>query len=71
MNHITQGKWLILKDLEDIYTSLYDLFNQSYTKSGDKKFCKISMGSLSNKCSVHKNFKCIILIHKNKLKDTD
>ena len=33
---------LILKDLDIVYPSLYDLFNQNFTNCGDKKFVRIA-----------------------------
>ena len=57
-----QGKILILKDLELIYPSLYDLFNQNFTVVSEKNFARIALGSSNNSLSyVHPNFKCIIL----------
>ena len=36
---------LILKNLEVIYPSLYELFNQNYIKIGDKYFSRIAFAS--------------------------
>ncbi|CAG2190396.1 RNF213 [Mytilus edulis] len=57
-----QGMVLILKDLEAIYGSLYDMLNQSYTVVGKKKNCRVALGHYSNPmCHVHDDFKCIVL----------
>ena len=37
-----------------IQTSLYDVFNKSFTQSGNKKYCRVAVGANSNpKCVVH------------------
>jgi hypothetical protein len=43
-----QGLVLILKGLESIYGSLYDMLNQNYTVVGNKKNCRIALGHYSN-----------------------
>ena len=54
---------LILQDLNKIYPSFYDLFNQNYTKVQEKNFAKIGLG---NKrillAEVNKLFRCVILL---------
>ena len=63
-----EGKVLILKDLESIYPSLYDLFNQNFTKVSNKNFARIALGSSNNALSqVHEDFKCIILVDENEI----
>jgi len=63
-----QGKILILKDLELIYPSLYDLFNQNFTVVSEKNFARIALGSSNNSLSfVHPNFKCIILVDEKEI----
>ncbi len=62
------GKILLLKDLESIYPSLYDLFNQNFTIVSGKNFARIALGSSNNALSqVHEDFKCIILLEENKV----
>jgi hypothetical protein len=58
---------LILKNLEVIYPSLYELFNQNYTKMGDKYFSKIAFASSKSSTEVHRNFRVILLITQEKL----
>ena len=61
-----EGKILILKNLETIYPSLYDLFNQNFTVVSEKNFARIALGSTNNSLSyVHPNFKCIILVNED------
>lgn len=67
-----QGFILILKDLETIYGSLYDMLNQNYTVVGSKKNCRIALGPYSNPmCHVHDDFKCIVLVEESKLDYSD
>ena len=58
---------LILKNLEVIYPSLYELFNQNYIKIGDKYFSKIAFASSKSSSEVHKNFRVILLITQQQL----
>ena len=67
-----QGLVLILKGLESIYGSLYDMLNQNYTVVGNKKNCRIALGHYSNPmCHVHDSFKCIVLVEETKLDYSD
>ncbi|XP_055995963.1 uncharacterized protein LOC125646740 isoform X2 [Ostrea edulis] len=67
-----QGYVLILKDLENIYGSLYDMLNQNYTVVGSKKNCRVALGPYSNPmCHVHEDFKCIVLVEESKLDYSD
>ncbi|KAJ8319134.1 hypothetical protein KUTeg_004225, partial [Tegillarca granosa] len=67
-----QGLVLILKDLESIYGSLYDMLNQNYTVVGKKKNCRVALGPYSNPmCQVHDDFKCIVLVEERKLDYSD
>ena len=58
---------LILKNLEVIYPSLYELFNQNYIKIGDKYFSKIAFASSKSSTEVHKKFRVILLITQQQL----
>lgn len=53
---------LILKNLEVIYPSLYELFNQNYIKIGDKYCSKITFASSKPSNEVYKKFRVILLI---------
>ncbi|KAK3605800.1 hypothetical protein CHS0354_002416 [Potamilus streckersoni] len=67
-----QGLVLILKDLETVYGSLYDMLNQNYTIVGNKKNCRIALGPYSNPmCYVHDDFKCIVLVEESELDQSD
>ncbi|KAH3743879.1 E3 ubiquitin-protein ligase RNF213 [Pelomyxa schiedti] len=66
------GEHLILKGLEPIYGSLYDLLNQSYTVVGERKNCRIALGAHSNPmCFVHDSFRCIVLTEEQTLPFSD
>ncbi|XP_053401074.1 uncharacterized protein LOC123550673 [Mercenaria mercenaria] len=67
-----EGVVLILKDLESIYGSLYDMLNQNYTIIGKKKNCRVALGAYSNPiCHVSDSFRCIVLTDEKKLDLTD
>lgn len=67
-----QPQVLILKDLDDIYGSLYDLLNQNYTTVQKKKHCRIALGPYSNPtCEVNDEFKCIVMIDTANISRTD
>ena len=70
--YMEKGVSVILKGLEDIYSSLYDLFNQSFAISGGRRRCRIALGALYNpNCLVHENFHCIIFMEKNRMDKQD
>ena len=63
---------LILKDLESIYGSLYDMLNQNYAIVGCRKTCRVALGPYSNPmCQVHDGFRCIVLIDQHKVDYSD
>ncbi|XP_013421468.1 uncharacterized protein LOC106181580 [Lingula anatina] len=67
-----RGIILILRDLENIYGSLYDMLNQNYTNVGKKRNCRIALGPNSNPmCHVHKDFRCIVLVDQSKVDYSD
>ncbi|XP_078588710.1 uncharacterized protein LOC144869352 [Branchiostoma floridae x Branchiostoma japonicum] len=67
-----RGCVLILRDLDSIYGSLYDMLNQNYTVVGKKRNCRVALGAYSNPmCQVHENFRCIVLIDQQKVNYSD
>ena len=60
---------LILRDLDMIYPSLYDLFNQNFTSMGDKKYARIAFEYAKISSEVNKDFHVIIIVNKNKIED--
>ena len=70
--HMEHGNILILKNLESIYPTLYDLFNQNFTEVNNKKYTRIVIGSSSNVFSfVNNNFRCIVNIDYNQINDEE
>jgi hypothetical protein len=67
-----QGDILVLKDLQTIYPSLYDLFNQNFTSVGGKNFSRIAIGGSNNILAhVNDNFRCIILVEEKDIEKED
>ncbi|CAB4010650.1 E3 ubiquitin- ligase RNF213, partial [Paramuricea clavata] len=63
---------LILRDLESIYGSLYDMLNQNYAVVGNRKNCRVALGPYSNPmCQVNDGFRCIVLIDQHKVDYSD
>ena len=60
---------LILRELDMIYASLYDLFNQNFTCIGDKRFARIAFEYAKISSEVNKDFHVIIIVNKNKIED--
>ena len=59
---------LILKDLESIYGSLYDMLNQNYAVVGSRKNCRVALGAYSNPmCQVNDGFRCVVLIDEQRV----
>ena len=54
---------LILKDLDMIYPSLYDLFNQNFTIMGNKQFARIAFEYAKISSEVNRNFHAIVLVN--------
>ena len=63
---------LILRDLECIYGSLYDMLNQNYSVVGRRKNCRVALGANSNPmCYVNDGFRCIVLVDYDKVDYSD
>ena len=60
---------LILKDLENVYPSLYELFNQSFTYLNGKKF--VHLGQSKSLSLVDDNFKVIVLVDKKQINNQE
>ena len=54
---------LILKDLDMIYPSLYDLFNQNFTIMGNKQFARIAFEYAKISSEVNRNFHVVVLVN--------
>jgi hypothetical protein len=63
---------LIMRKMDKCYSSLYDLYNQSFSVSGQKKYCRIALGSTYHpKCLVNDNFYCIVLVNSKDVEESD
>ena len=60
---------LIFRDLNMIYASLYDLFNQNFTCLGDKKFARIAFEYAKISSEVNKNFHAIIIVNNSEIEN--
>ena len=67
-SHMERGNILILKNLESVYPSLYDLFNQNFTVHGNKNYSRLALGSNTNTFAyVDKEFRCVVNVETSKL----
>ncbi|CAF3161661.1 unnamed protein product [Rotaria sp. Silwood2] len=63
---------LFVRGLGHLYDNLYDLFNQNFSVSGRKKYCRIALGSLFHpRCMIHDRFFCIVFVKKQDLHKYD
>jgi hypothetical protein len=46
--YVEKGISVVLDGMEDIYSSLYDLFNQNFMVYGNKRYCRIALGAQFN-----------------------
>ena len=58
---------LILRDLDMVYASLYDIFNQNFTSMGDKKFARIAFEHAKISSEINTEFRVIITVNKEKI----
>ena len=66
--HMENGNLLILRNLESVYPSLYDLFNQNFTVYGNKNYSRLAIGTNTNTFAyVDINFRCIVNVETAKL----
>ena len=66
------GQIIVMNNLESIYPSLYDLFNQTLTEVCGRKYARITIGSSTDALfEVDKDFKCIVLVDPKKLDRQD
>ncbi len=66
---------IVLDQFNDIYESLYDLFNQRFTCIEDsdknkKYYTRIAIGSRFSNCFVNPSFQCVVILKKSALPDT-
>jgi len=66
--YMEKGGILILKNLEIVYPSLYNLFNQSFTFIDSKMYARLQVGStINNFALINYGFKCIVNIDIDKI----
>ena len=59
---------LILKNLDSVYPSMYDLFNQNFTVISEKNYARLAVGSNINSFAyVNKEFRCIVNVDIDKI----
>ncbi|CAF0807414.1 unnamed protein product [Didymodactylos carnosus] len=55
---------LILRKMDHLYGTLYDLFNQNFSLYGERKYCRIALGATYHpRCLVNDQFYCVILVN--------
>ena len=71
--HMSRGTILTFKNPNNsIQTSMYDVFNRSFTYSGNKKYSRLAVGANSNpQCLVNNNFASIIFMDEKIVENTD
>ena len=70
--NIEKDTILVLKNLESIYPSLYDLFNQNFVKVKGKKYARIALGNKTNSFSeVNDKFRAIIIVDEDKIQQQE
>ncbi len=63
---------LIMRRMGHLYDNLYDLFNQNFSISGKKQYCRIALGALYHpRCLVNDDFYCVVFIRKEDLVKCD
>jgi hypothetical protein len=60
---------LILRNLDMIYPSLYDLFNQNFTVMGDKRYARIAFEYAKISSEVNKDFHVVVIVNKNQIQN--
>ena len=61
-SYINLGYIVVMKNLDELYGSLYDLFNQKYSEVEGRKYCYLYFGESKHRVEVHPDFKAIILL---------
>ena len=54
---------LLMQDLDMVYPSLYDLFNQNFTIMGNKQYARIAFEYAKISSEVNRNFHVIVLVN--------
>ena len=70
-NEINTNNILVLKNLELIYSSLYDLLNQDFVKIDNNYYTRISFGLWKPFSIINKNFKIIVILNEKNVSYED
>lgn len=68
---MADGKTVVLLNHDNIYEALYDVLNQRYVQKTDsesdkvRKMLRLAIGSKSQLCNVHEDFKMIVIVDQN------
>ncbi|KAL4499723.1 hypothetical protein ABPG72_017263 [Tetrahymena utriculariae] len=68
---VEKGKIIVLKNLDNIYQSLYDLLNQNYKNFNGKNYCSISFNADSREIPVSPDFKIILIVNQSQIHKMD
>ena len=70
--YMERSNILILINLESVYPSLYDLFNQNFTVVSNKNYARLALGSNTNIFSyVNDEFRCIVNVDIDKINNQE
>jgi hypothetical protein len=61
-SYISLGYFVVMKNLDELYGSLYDLFNQKFIDVDGRRYCYLYFGESKHRVEVHPRFNCIILL---------
>ena len=63
---------LVMRRMGHLYENLYDLFNQNFSTSAGKKYCRIPLSPLYHpRCLVNDKFYCVVFVQKQDLIQCD
>lgn len=63
---------ILLRGVERLWSSLYDMLNQHYTVVGGRRNCRIAIGAYSNPmCYVNDTFRCIVVVDFDHIRSLD
>ena len=70
--YMENGNILIMRDLESVYPSMYDLFNQNFIVLSNKNYIRLPIGSSVNNFSfVNDKFRCIVIVDLNQINNEE
>ena len=66
-----RGDILVMRGVDAIHGSLYDMLNMSYQSFAKQRLCRIALGAKDISAQVHDHFRCIILQDEDQLATAD